>query len=60
MKAKTVNDLFKLIKLEIEDGNGDRIIKLSNDDEGNDFHIMYYGFTMGEDFGDSKKFIYLG
>ena len=41
----TVNELLKLCELEAKHGNGDKIIYISSDDEWNDFHELYYGYT---------------
>lgn len=49
MVYKTVNELFELCKQEVENGNGDRKILLSNDDEGNGYHALYYDFTPAEE-----------
>ena len=49
MIYKTVNDLLELCKQEVENGNGDRKILLSNDDEGNGYHALYYDFTPAEE-----------
>lgn len=51
MKAMTVNDLEKACKEQMKKGNGDKIILLSDDDEGNSFHTLFYLFT------DSKESI---
>lgn len=49
MKNKmTVNELLYLCQLEAKHGNGDRTIYISSDDEWNDFHELYYGFTFDE------------
>ena len=40
----TVKDLFELCKEQIDKGNGDKRILLSDDDEGNGFHTLFYGF----------------
>ena len=45
----TVNELLKLCELEAKHGNGDKIIYISSDDEWNDFHELFYGFTFDED-----------
>ena len=49
MVYKTVNELLELCKQEVENGNGDRKILLSNDDEGNGYHALYYDFTPAEE-----------
>ena len=41
----TVKELLELCKEQIAKGNGDKIIILSNDDEGNGYHEMIYHFT---------------
>ena len=48
MVYKTVNELLELCKQEVENGNGDRKIFLSNE-EGNDYHALYYDFTPAEE-----------
>lgn len=44
-QAITINQLFRLVKNEISKGNGEKKILLSSDDEGNEFHEMFFGFT---------------
>jgi len=41
----TVKRLKELCEEQIAKGNGDKIIILSNDDEGNGYHECYYEFT---------------
>lgn len=41
----TVNDLFELCKEQIKKGNGNKHIIISNDDEGNGYHTLFYSFT---------------
>lgn len=45
MQPVTVEQLLNLCKAEIAKGNGNKKILLSNDDEGNGFHVCYYHFT---------------
>lgn len=46
----TVKDLYNLCKLQIEKyGNGDKNIVISDDNEGNGYHGLFYGFTDIED-----------
>ena len=40
----TVKMLYAMAKREIDDGNGDRVIVISDDNEGNGFHGLFYGF----------------
>ena len=49
MGMLTVKDLEKACKEQIKKGNGDKMVMLSRDDEGNGFHQMFYLFT------DKKK-----
>jgi len=41
----TVAKLLKLCEEQIKKGNGDKIVLLSNDDEGNGYHECVYEFT---------------
>ena len=41
----TVNELFELCKDQIEEGNGEKHVLISSDDEGNNFHTLFFGFT---------------
>ena len=41
----TIKDLLKACQEQIAKGNGDKVIVLSDDDEGNGYHEMYYLFT---------------
>lgn len=43
--ALTINELRKCCDLEIEKGNGNKKILISNDDEGNGYHGLFYGFS---------------
>ena len=45
MKPLRVKDLYKLCKEEISKGNGDMVVMLSDDDEGNGYHYCWYAFT---------------
>lgn len=53
MEQITVNELLKLCEQEIKKGNGDKNIVISDDNEGNGYHGLFYGFTpVNEDFVD--------
>lgn len=41
----TVRELAKYCNEQIRKGNGDKTILISADDEGNEFHGLYYSFT---------------
>lgn len=54
-KPKTVKELYDLCKNEMMHGNGDKVIMISDDEEGNGFHYLWYDFcsvsdAMAEDF----------
>lgn len=48
----TVRDLLKMCQKEIANGNGDKHIVLSDDNEGNGYHGMFFGFSPADDFLD--------
>ena len=52
----TVRELFSLCSKEIANGNGSKKIFISRDDEGNEFHNLFYGFTDNKD-GDISEFM---
>ncbi len=41
----TVKQLKELCEKQIKKGNGDKHILISNDDEGNGFHTLFYDFA---------------
>lgn len=48
-----VKDLLAFCKQAIKDGHGEKNIVLSDDNEGNGYHGMFYGFTeVDEGFAD--------
>lgn len=50
-KQMTVEELFVLCGKELVKGNGKKNIVLSDDNEGNGYHGMFFGFTpVDEDF----------
>lgn len=44
-KQITVKELLKQCQQAIKDGHGDKNIVISDDNEGNGFHGMFYAFT---------------
>jgi hypothetical protein len=44
-KQITVKMLKAFCEKQIKNGNGNRMIVISNDNEGNGFHGLFYGFT---------------
>lgn len=51
-KPITVNQLKKLCNEEIAKGHGDYAIMISNDDEGNGFHYLWYSFATLQEMED--------
>lgn len=49
MKPLTINELYKECEKQIKKGNGNKVIMLSDDDEGNGYHYCWYSFTNIED-----------
>ncbi len=45
MSGITVRTLTQLVLAQMKKGNGDKIVLISCDDEGNGFHTLFYGFT---------------
>ena len=54
--AMTVNELLNECKKLKQEGFGDYQIYISSDDEGNDFHALYYSFLTDPE--EIKKFLY--
>lgn len=51
MEAITINELAKALQKQIQAGNGDKKILLSSDDEGNEYHEMFFMITSVESVG---------
>lgn len=45
MEAITIKELAKALQKQIQAGNGDKKILLSSDDEGNQYHEMFFTVT---------------
>lgn len=41
----TIKQLFELCKEQVAMGNGSKKILISNDDEGNGYHELFFGFS---------------
>lgn len=59
MKQVTVKELYLYCAAQIKKGNGDKNIVISDDNEGNGYHGLFYGFTdvdesFSEEIYDSK------
>lgn len=44
-KPITVEQLKRMCEEQIRKGNGNNVIMLSGDDEGNSYHYLWYAFT---------------
>ena len=51
----TVNQLFALCAEQIKKGNGNKHIIISNDDEGNGYHTLFYSFTDDKEANERYK-----
>lgn len=49
MVGLTVKDLLSACKEAVKEGYGDRVVMLSDDDEGNGYHTLFYAFTSDKD-----------
>ena len=56
MKVLDIDTLLALCIKEHKNGNGKRKIMISNDDEGNGYHGLFFGFTPTKEFGFGGKF----
>ena len=54
MNGLTINDLAKYCAKQIKNGNGDKKILISNDDEGNGYHELFYEFSETKDVFEGK------
>jgi len=45
----TVNALLKECERMVKNGDGNKVVLISNDEEGNGFHTLFYGFNETED-----------
>ena len=46
-KPLKVSELLKICKKAVDCGLGDKYVFISQDDEGNGFHALFYPFTTG-------------
>ncbi len=58
MKPITVKELMMLCSKQVQAGNGNKVIMISNDDEGNGYHYLWYSFQTVEEM--EKPFEYDG
>ena len=57
MEVLTVKDLYNQCKEQIAKGNGDKKIMISQDDEGNGYHYLFYGMITGEEMKEDDMFL---
>lgn len=48
-KPLTIEDLYRECKKQIDKGNGKKVIMISDDDEGNGFHYLWYSFCNADE-----------
>ena len=54
MDQMTIEQLCELCKMQVQAGNGKKKIVISDDNEGNGYHGLFYGFTpVTEEFVDN-------
>ena len=58
MKALTIKELYDECQKQIIKGNGDKVIMISSDDEGNSYHYLWYSFTDAKEVLDSEYSVY--
>lgn len=49
MKPITVKELHELCEEQIAKGNENKVIMISQDDEGNGYHYLWYSFSEAKD-----------
>lgn len=54
-KPITVSQLKRLCEEQIRKGKGDNVIMISDDDEGNGYHYLWYSFTTIEEMEEPIK-----
>lgn len=50
----TIEQLYKECAKQIKNGNGNKTILISTDDEGNGFHVLFYTFSDAEEIFDGS------
>ena len=56
-KPIKVRELLELCKEQVAKGNGNKSIMISNDDEGNGYHYLWFGFATGEEMQEDDMFV---
>ena len=57
MESITISMLARMLQQEIKNGNGAKKILLSNDDEGNGYHEMFFGVTSGKNMEEMGEYL---
>ena len=57
MKTLTIAQLMADCISEVKKGNGDKKILISNDDEGNGFHELFFGITSGDNMKEMEQYL---
>ena len=55
-KPITVGQLYQLCKKEIMKGNADKVIMISQDDEGNGYHYLWYAFQTVKEYEQPMEY----
>lgn len=55
-KPITVGQLYQLCKKEIMKGNADKAIMISQDDEGNGYHYLWYAFQTVKEYEQPMEY----
>ena len=58
MDQITVKELLEFCKAAIAQGHGDKHIVISDDNEGNGYHGLFYSFTTAEDLGEAAESVF--
>lgn len=56
MKPMNIKALYDLCKKEIVRGNGNKTIMISDDDEGNGYHYLWYAFTNAKEMLEEDEY----
>ena len=54
-KGITIDQLYKECEKQIKAGRGNRRILISSDDEGNEYHELFFGFSPDMDFSSDPS-----
>lgn len=57
MKPLTVKDLMYACVKEVDKGNGNKVIMISDDDEGNRYHYLWYDFIEVKEYEKEEEIL---